>query len=168
MSDLEIIAAIEKYARAYAELQRLQDTVDSLPPGDQKTGCIGEYYAYRYLSHRHPDARLTYGSHSEKGWDIAIASGRTETKIQVKTVSAFSRTRTISPIHRGWQELLVIYLNRAFYPEGFWIIADVEIFRSSSKLESRKCPDPINPKTGSRDIPFGTNRVGELLEALNA
>lgn len=73
MSYSEITCAIKQYAEAYERLQELQETEPSIPEGDQKTGSIGEFYAYRYLSIAFPDYELTYGSHSEKGWDIHIS-----------------------------------------------------------------------------------------------
>ncbi len=166
MSNDMITKAIKEYAKAYEKLQRLQEEEPSFPEGDQKTGCVGEYYSYQYLSSLHPGSKLEYGSHSEKGWDIKIS--KCGTKVQVKTVSAYSKTRTISPIHRGWDILHLIYLNRALQPEGFWIITDNKIFGASEALKNRRCRLPSNPNTGSADIPFGENRVSELLGAINA
>lgn len=167
MSDKEIVAAIHKYAVAYAELQNLQDTVDSIPKGDQKTGCIGEYYVYRYLQHALPNVVLASGSHSEKGWDIAVRRQGAVVKVQVKTVSAFSSTRTISPIHKGWDQLFLLYLDRDLAPEGFWVIKDQSIFRNQDCLKSKRCPNPNKPRTGSSGIPFGPNRVEEMKAALS-
>ncbi|MEK2206221.1 hypothetical protein WOB83_08840, partial [Vibrio parahaemolyticus] len=128
-------------------------------------GGIGEFYAYRYLSIAFPDYELTYGSHSEKGWDIHISG--VDLKVQVKTVSAYSKTRTISPLHKGWDILHIIYVNKALQPEGFWIIEDNSFFGNKSLLTSKKCRHPSNPNLlGSKDIPFGKNRIDELLQAL--
>lgn len=168
MSDKEIIDAIKAYADAYNRLQLLQEATHSIPEGDQKTGCIGEYYAYKYIESLHPESKLKYGSHSEKGWDISIIENNSERKIQVKTVSAYSKTRTISPIHKGWDELYQIYLNKALYPEGFWVITETNIFGTKEHLNSKKCPLPNNPNTGSKEIPFGNNLISELLRVLNA
>ncbi len=166
MSNDLIKEAIGEYAKAYEKLQLLQEKVPSIPEGDQKTGCIGEYYSYRYLSNIHSSLSLEYGSHSEKGWDIKIVNSGV--KVQVKTVSAYSKTRTISPIHRGWDILHIIYLNKALEPEGFWVIADNNIFGSAESLKSKKCKHPDNPNTGSHCIPFGENKISELVSAINA
>ena len=166
MDNNNITAAISEYAKAYETLQHLQETVASIPGGDQKTGCIGEYYSYRYLQHLHPDSLLEYGSHSEKGWDIEIKESGL--RVQVKTVSAYSKTRTISPIHKGWDILHIIYLNKSLQPEGIWAITNSDIFGDKSVLKSKKCKLPNNPKTGSSDIPFGKNLINELAEALNS
>lgn len=158
----QIRRAIDAYAKAYGELQALQDSDPSIPGGDQKTGAIGEYYVYRYLAVIHGEDNLAYGSHSEKGWDIEIRAGDKSKKIQVKTVSAFSKTRTISPIHCGWDELHIVYLSRSLYPLGYWQITDRSIVPIGKQLRSRKCAHPDRVGTGSKDLPFGPNLV-ELL-----
>ncbi|WP_283131436.1 hypothetical protein [Enterovibrio norvegicus] len=165
MSHFEIRCAIKQYAEAYERLQKLQEAEPSIPEGDQKTGSIGEFYAYLYLSNTFPDSELTYGTHSEKGWDIHVSGA--DLKVQVKTVSAYSKTRTISPLHRDWDVLLIIFVNKALQPEGFWVIEDNHFFGDKSLLTSKKCRHPTNPKQlGSKDIPFGENRIEELLQAL--
>ena len=162
----EIKKSIRNYAKAYSELQHWQDNHHAIPGGDQKTGSIGEYYAYLYLSSTYPGATLTYGSHSQKGWDIDVVRNGVSTKIQVKAVSKYSKTRTISPIHKGWDLLYLIYLDLNLYPKGFWIIEDKSIFGDSDILKSRKCPDPDKSGTGSRGIPFGGNVIDRLINAV--
>ena len=164
----QIKAAIDEYAKAYQAIQHFQETSCLIPEGDQKTGCIGEFYVCLYLRHKYPDATLTFGSISEKGWDIIVeSSGRPPFKAQVKTVSAYSKSRTISPIHYGWDKLYIIFVDRLFEPRGFWIINSNNIVRGGEKLENKKCRDPNNPsRRGSDGIPFGENRVSELREAL--
>lgn len=165
MSHSDIQDAISKYAEAYDLLQKLQDNSPWIPGGDQKTGCIGEYYAFVYLLTKYDENLLSFGNHSEKGWDIKVATKPTR-KIQVKTVSAFSKTRTISPIHYGWDELYILYLNRRLVPEGFWIIQDNRIFGNKPKIEGAKCQLPGKSHTGSAIIPFGKNLVEKLRLAI--
>lgn len=157
---------IRNYADAYAELQKLQDSEPSLPGGDQKTGCIGEYYAYLYLKSLHGESNLQYGGHSEKGWDIEVSTNP-PIRVQVKTVSAFSKTRTISPIHKGWDHLFIVYLNKQLFPEGFWIIETNDIFGDSDHLASMKCCHPSKPSTGSSRLPFGENHLSKMLMAIS-
>ena len=163
-----IRSAINAYAKAYGDLQHLQESDRSIPTGDQKTGVIGEYYVYRHLSLLHGEENLSYGSHSEKGWDIEIQSGSKRTRVQVKTVSAFSTTRTISPIHSGWDELHLVYLSRQLYPLGYWKIGDRSIVPEGAQLKSRKCALPDKPRTGSKDLVFGDNLVKLLTDCLDA
>ena len=162
-STSEIKKAIEAYALAYGTLQEWQEKSPLIPIGDQKTGCIGEFYVYLYLTEKYPEATLTYGGHSEKGWDLLISSSdKPEVKIQVKTVSAYSATRSLSPIHPGWDEIHVVYLNRMFQPEGFWIVRASSMRNITNTLKGKKCPAPGRIGTGSMGIPFGENLVDDL------
>ena len=158
--------SIEQYASAYENLQWQQDNSGLIPQGDQKTGCIGEFYAFLYLIKNYPSSKITYAGHSNKGWDIEVDSESINLKLQVKTVSAYSATRAISPIHKGWDQLLIIYLGKDLKPLGFWQICDPLIVGDNSCLKGRKCKDPNNLNTGSKDIPFGKNRVEELKNAI--
>ena len=166
MSSEDIIKSIGKYAQAYEELQNWQDSSALIPKGDQKTGCIGEFYAYIYLKNKYPVCEIIYGGHSEKGWDIKVKSNNFSERIQVKTVSEYSTTRVISPIHHGWNQLFIIYLDRGFKPQGFWIIDDISIAPQNKVLKNRKCMRPGNNNSGSKDIPFGQNRVAEIISAV--
>jgi hypothetical protein len=164
----EIFAAIRSYANAYSQLQDVQERSPLIPKGDQKTGCIGEFYSYLHLSRLHADATLTYGNHSTKGWDVHVKSDAHDFRIQIKTVSEYSETRTISPIHHGWDELWVIYLDRSFVPRGYWVITDRTVVAENEVRKGCKCPLPSNPRSGSPSIPFGANRIDELNATLNA
>jgi hypothetical protein len=166
MSAKEIQRAIESYALAYEELQSWQEKSDMIPIGDQKTGCIGEFYAYLYLMEKYPDSELTFAGHSQKGWDIEVKSKGFSGRIQVKTVSAYSTTRTISPIHYGWNQLFIIYLGKDFKPRGFWIIRDVSTVKKGEVLKSRKCKAPGKSNSGSKDIPLGQNQVNEITKSI--
>lgn len=168
MSHNKIKHAIKNYAKAYRSLQYWQDNHHAIPGGDQKTGSIGEYYAYLYLSIIYPKATLTYGGHSEKGWDINVVVNDVSTKVQVKTVSKYSKTRTISPIHKGWDLLYLIYVDLDMWPNGFWVIDDKSIFGDFDSLKSKKCPNPEKIGTGSNGIPFGENIVDSLIDAIAA
>lgn len=165
MSHSDLQDAIAQYADAYHRLQRLQRSLQCIPGGDQKTGCIGEYYAYAYLLSRYAEEELTFGSHSEKGWDIQVERSPSW-RIQVKTVSAFSKTRALSPIHDGWDQLFIVYLNKQLKPKGFWVIEDTSIVERGGRLASAKCRRPGNDKSGSRAIPFGPNRITEMAAAI--
>lgn len=163
-----IFAAIRSYALSYSQLQDIQERSPLIPKGDQKTGCIGEFYGYLHLHRLHPDATLAYGRHSEKGWDVHVKSMTVDFRVQIKTVSEYSETRTISPIHHGWDELWLIYVDRAFVPCGFWVITDRTIVAEKEVRKGCKCPSPTNPRSGSPSIPFGENRIDELMTTLNA
>ena len=61
---------------------------------------------------------LKYGTGSEKSWDIKDENN----KYQVKTVSAYSKTQRISPIHKGWDYLYLIHLTKEFLPDKVLLI----------------------------------------------
>jgi len=163
----EIQLAIAAYAEAYARLQELQEKSKLIPKGDQKTGCIGEFYAYLYIRARFPQREVFYGGHNEKGWDIKVRLADGSKRFQVKTVSAYADARRISPIHPGWNELFLIYLDKDFKPIGFWIVAGNSIVAEGNVLKSCVCRKPGNPSTGSGIIPFSENRVAQLIEAVD-
>lgn len=113
---------IKRYAAIYYEFETFQKKSKIMPTnGDQKTGVIGEMYIYQYLKHLYPTDKVSFGTTSQKGWDIQV--GR-NIYVQVKTVSAHSNYRTISPIHEGWTELFLVSLDKDFRPNGIWKIND--------------------------------------------
>ena len=162
----DIVAVIEEYAGAYAKLQRCQEESYLLPEGDQKTGSIGEFYARLYLQDVYSDASMRWGRLCEKGWDIEVTVNDQRKRVQVKTVSAYSRTRIISPVHCGWDELFLVYLGRDLRPEGFWIIEDNSIVLEGEVLRNLKCCTPDGSCAASRLLSVGDNRIRELQEAI--
>lgn len=164
----EILQSVKRYAEAYADIQSIQEESKLIPEGDQKTGCIGELYGYLYLAYTNPGATLTYGTHSEKGWDIDCKTETRSMLVQIKTVSAYSKTRTISPIHHGWDQLFILYLDRNLAPAGFWIITDRSIVADGEVRKGCKCRNPESVASGSPNLPFGDNRIEELLTAIVA
>ena len=153
--------AISEYAAAYRRLEDLQRQGGPLQIGDQKTGVIGEYYVYRYLQRKYPSASLRYGTHSEKGWDIEVSEDRKKVQFQVKTVSAYSRTRGLSPIHSGNYFLYVVSLNAEFCPDGFWLVRLAE-YGDGTVMSGVKCPRPGVCGHISRGIRFGECLLPEL------
>ena len=122
------IDVVKKYAEAYKDLEHLQKDpdFDFIPEiGDQKTGIIGESFIYEYLKRQgHP--HLEFGNHSQKGWDIKYPFGMAPNGVvlvQVKTVSAFSKTKVISDIHFApdYCELYLVSLNEDLIPDNIWM-----------------------------------------------
>ena len=158
----DIIAAIRDYATAYNRFQAFQNShPDQLPLGDQKTGVIGEFYAMKYARFAYPHCNIIFAAPTES-WDIEV-SGDQNLKIQVKTVSEYSRTRIISPIFPGWDHLYLLALDQAFLPTGFWTVTTSDIFGGEPALRSKIMRAPAKPTSGSSSIPFGNNRIEELL-----
>jgi hypothetical protein len=118
---------VKQYAEVYKHFEDIQKdkAFDFVPEtGDQKTGLIGEAFIYEYLKRQgFPD--IEFGGPSQVGWDIRYPFDLAlnhEVLVQVKTVSAYSKTKTISPIHLvpGYCELFLVSLNKQFIPNNIW------------------------------------------------
>ncbi len=164
----EIFEAIKKYAEAYDLLEGLQGKRDDLlPVGDQKTGVIGEFYGRLFAKRQYSDSEHRYGSPSQPAWDITIRrSGQGGHKIQIKTVSAYSKTNRVSIIHPGWHELYLLRLDKDFQPEGFWTLLASRVDWSSDKLKGSAMPRPHAPNSGSQSFSNATDKLDVLLSIL--
>jgi len=164
----EIFDTITQYADAYAALEKLQRSKDSLlPVGDQKTGVIAEFYGRLYAQQQYPEAVLVYGTPSERAWDIIVRrKNQTDHKIQVKSVSAYSETSRVSIIHPGWHELYLIRIDKMLWPEGFWVLLATDADWSSDKLKGRTMPKRGAAGSGSRSFTNAADKLPALLEVL--
>ena len=165
-TDLTPIAAgIRKYAAAYSELERLQNAYGIyLPNGDQKTGVIAEFYARLYASYIFPNATLCYGSTSEPGWDIKIkVPPRAVSLVQVKAVSAYSKTSRISPIHGGWDYLWLLRLDGKFWPEAFWELKAGQVAWSKQTMSHRTMPTIGMNRQGSTEFAYAMDKSKEFI-----
>lgn len=179
----EILAAFKQYAVAYGLIESIQnpdaapqEVTRLLPTGDQKTGCIGEYWAMRFARKRFGQDKCRFGNHSQHGWDIAIQGSRT--RIQIKTVSEWSKSRALSPIHAQkerpekapddwapWTDLWLIHLNKDLFPTGFWQLKREHVdFGGRDKLAGLKIRRPANHSSGSECLTWPENTVGDLLD----
>ena len=163
----QILEAIRQYAEAYNQLEVIQKTMSGwLPIGDQKTGVIGEFYTEIYLESVYPNAEITFGNTSQQGWDLEVEAVPKCIRVQVKTVSEYSNTRRISPIHSGWDRLFLVYLDRKLFPAGFWEITDANIVPAHGALKHRTMPKPDDPSSGSMEFTSREDRLPELLQAI--
>ena len=161
----DVFRAIRLYASAYGRLEFLQRN-DMLPIGDQKTGVIAEFYAGIYAE-RH-FAKVEYGHSSQSAWDMKVSRtkmGKLEA-VQVKAVSDFSRTRRVSPIHPGWDQLWLVCLNTKLEPYAFKIIYAGEVEWTASTLNNRVMPGGEEQKAGSVEFQAAKNKTSELLSAI--
>jgi len=124
---IRFIEVVKKYAEAYRDFEEIQKApdFDFVPEtGDQKTGIIGEAFIFEYLKRQgHPN--LEFGHAAQKGWDIKYPFGLASNGVvlvQVKTVSAFSKTKAISDIHFApdYCELYLVSLNEDLIPDNIW------------------------------------------------
>lgn len=160
--------AIQKYAGAYQSLEALQQKhVKLLQKGDQKTGVIGEFYSLLFLKNEYPKANIEYAKSGQKGWDLRVVEkGKTDLRVQVKTVSEYSKTRRISPIHKGWDDLFLLFVDKRLSPSGFWSVPKKFLKISGDSLKNRVMPIPKNDKTGSEVFNGKIDRLPEMLKAL--
>jgi len=163
----DMLLTISEYAAVYRKLELLQrDQRTFIQVGDQKTGVFGEFYAYLFTKEKYKDKSIILAQPSEKAWDIKVTDKNTDIKIQVKTVSAYSMTRTISPIHKGWDVLYLISLDESFLPNGFWIHTDKSIMNNISELKGKKMQNPYKSVNEQSALDFKENKVGELLAVI--
>lgn len=166
----EIFETIEEYAAVYDKLEKLQHARTSLlPKGDQKTGVIAEFYARLYAESVHPGAELVFGSPSEHVWDIIIRrDSMPDHKIQVKAVSAHSKTSRVSVIHPGWHELYLIRLDKKLHPIGFWTLGSPGAPWSTEKLEGATMPKRGKNGSGSKVFGNAQDKYDDLKKVLSA
>jgi len=171
MIERQIIKGIKAYAKAYGRFQELQDKNPGfLAVGDQKTGVIGEFFGLLYARSHHKHAKVEYAAPNQTGWDIEVSGNESgpDLKIQVKTVSAFSKTRVITPLFPGWDHLYLMFVGRDFMPQGFWNVVDSNsIFQGRDSLTGLKMRKPDNAQSGSSAIPWGENHVDSLLKVID-
>ena len=162
-----ILDAIARYARAYEGLEELQDRIH-LSVGDQKTGVIGEFYGKLYAQTKYPTAKVTYARPSTTSHDLVVKRrGRRPQKIQVKTVSEFSETKRLSPLHPGWDELYLMRLDRKLKPVGFWVIErDHREEWMKKPLKHRTMPEHDQSRSGSVEFRGRASKLAELNVAL--
>ena len=163
-----IEAAFDEYVKAYANLETLQKNSNLLPGGDQKTGVVGEYYALLFALGTFKAASITLMPNSQKAMDIKVGQEPNPTRIQVKTISAFSKTGKISSIkERGWELLYILHFDELFQPNGFWVVTPQDIHESatSKHLNEVYGPRPDKPRTAGK-INFHENRLEELLAGI--
>lgn len=180
---MKIPELIKNYALVYEEFEKLQAT-SALPGGDQKTGVIAEYYAKLYIESAFTNGKeIGYAPHG-KEYDLLYFDGSEEVKVQVKAVSAHSKTRTISPIkllnkdtkELNFHKLYLIALDNDFRPCGFWINdADKLAKKASGKkkwwlidgaLMQGEKPDETWVNGTVKYLDFNSNLIVELQKAI--
>jgi hypothetical protein len=123
----EITVLIKRYANVYKKFESFQKGNNSLlPSGDQKTGVIAEYYAKCYIEKTH--SVIAEYAVSGESCDLRYKLNNKEFKIQVKAVSAHSKTRIMAPLNlemidsnQPFDFLYLISLDENFIPDAFYI-----------------------------------------------
>ena len=81
-------------------------------------------------------------------------------------MSEYSKTRRVSPIHKGWDDLFLLFVDKQRFPIGFWIVSKKILIISGYSLKNRVMPKPGKDKTGSEVFKGKIDRLSEMLEAL--
>lgn len=177
----EIQQLIKNYAKVYSQFEKFQgdNKTSILPIGDQKTGVIGEYYAKKYIENRFNDKTITYEKHGEE-YDLAYKNEKgKKIKVQVKVVSAHSKTRTISTLKLKGKDgralfdfLYLISLDSDFKPCGFWINSYKDIFKRAGrkvKIDGTVMEgfNGLKHLNGSKHYTFSNDLVNELIIAID-
>lgn len=139
-SEEDLLKAIKAYGEAYKRLEEFQpeskpkkDSVDEsawlqcskkalIPRGDQKSGCIGEFYARLYLKDAYKGCEVNFGGHSQEGWDIEVGTD-IKKRFQVKTLTRYSKTNRVGKLKKGngWNKLILVFLDYDFSLTGFYV-----------------------------------------------
>lgn len=170
----EIKDLIKQYALVYKKFENIQSANNTLlPGGDQKTGVIAEYYAKCFIENN-LGFEAEYAKSGES-FDLKYQSECEEIKVQVKAVSAYSKTRTIAPLNLNegaFDFLYLISLDENFAPNGFYINtyqnlknkADGKLKIQGSILKGTTINGLIKP--GSTIYDFTDDRIVELKKAI--
>src|SRR5690554_1860078 len=173
---------IQKYAEIYQRFEDFQKT-DLLPSGDQKTGVIGEYYAHCYYQSK-PGVKSVEYAKSGEAFDLLLTlESSAEKRIQVKCVSAHSKSRRIAPINinddkkKPFDEIMFLDLDLNFKPIGMYINSFEELKKSVTANTNQTIRvvgatmkgsygETGKITKGSEIINWSENRVGELNDVL--
>ncbi|EGQ7810935.1 hypothetical protein I6Y99_005004 [Vibrio parahaemolyticus] len=112
----KLYEAIDGYADAYLKLWKaVQTESNHFPCGTISSGLIAEFYAKKYLEQKYPNAQIVFGSANEKSWDIKVTEQGKDILIQVKSTSGYSKSRKLSALKKGFDQLIVITLACDFF-----------------------------------------------------
>ncbi|MEO9851887.1 MAG: hypothetical protein ABJE80_22805 [Reichenbachiella sp.] len=177
--DNKVKDIIRRYSEVYRDFESIQNSSKKLlPTGDQKTGVIAEYYAKCYIEHIYQ----VIAEYAKPGafYDISYKTKKGRLiRVQVKGVSAYSKTRTIAPLNirskkktGAFDELFLIDLGLDFLPIAFYINTFDQIIQQLKDTKRKrvlgsKMKDLNSQKSkGSRIYDFSNNKVLDLIQAL--
>ncbi|WP_298941385.1 hypothetical protein [uncultured Psychromonas sp.] len=166
MSEIEI--SLEKYVQGYNSLwNQVNKNNSEFPKGSVSIGTIGEYYAKKYLEEKYADSIVEYGRANEKSWDIKVKNGDSQVLFQVKSTSVFNSSRTLSKLNRGFDQLIVINLDRDFFPFQAYLFETVDHLFANTKSPALITPNPDNVRqTGSLAFKQAKNIHNDFFEIL--
>lgn len=178
----KLIQLFKDYSKVYTKFEEFQKE-NILPNGDQKTGVIAEYYAKIYIEKiiLKGNKKIRY-SNPGSCFDLSYFDNNgQEIKVQVKAVSAYSKTRIIAPLNLSENAFDILYLfdlDKYFMPINFYIntFKDIiQIVNSENKKDKTRIIGSTlrginyeNKKiNGSKYYNIDINYIKDLKLALN-
>ncbi|GAB3535728.1 MULTISPECIES: hypothetical protein [Vibrionaceae] len=169
----KIYSAIDDYANSYLKLWRIvQEENAHFPTCSISSGSIAEFYAKKYLEEKYPNSHISFGASNEKAWDIKVITESEEVVLfQVKSTSDYSKSRKLSPLTKGFDQLIVITLACDFFPCQAFLFTDPKVLFKNGSMPSLTVPNPDNKKQpGSKVFKSAINIhdefFGNLADAL--
>ena len=84
---------------------------------------------------------ISFGGATEKGWDIQVSNEDGQIVLfQVKSITRYSRNRSLSRLVRGFDQLIVLTLDYDFFPMQVFLFEDSSVFFGESKQASYTVP----------------------------
>jgi len=165
----DIDKALDAYGKGYELLwEQVQKNPEQFPSCSLTTGIIAEYFAKKYLEEKYSDCSVVFGSSTEKAWDIMVRdeNGK-DVLFQVKSTSRYSKSRSVSPLVKGFDQLIVITLDYDFFPLQAFLFEDSALFFGKTKVKSLTVPC-VDDKTrkGSKIFSQANNIHEEFFENL--
>lgn len=166
----EIDKALNAYTNGYHSLwKQVQANPTEFPSGAITSGTIAEYYAKKYLEKKYDGYDVSFGSPNEKSWDIRVSRPHDQDiiRFQIKSISRHSKSRKLSPLVRGFDQLIVITLDYDFFPLQAFLFDDQSVLFGKDRITVLTVPstDSKNQK-GSKLFSRARNIHEEFFEHL--
>lgn len=138
----DIDKALDAFGNAYELLwEQVQANPEQFPSCALTSGTIAEYFAKKYLEEKYIDCLVVFGSSTEKAWDIKVCkkNGK-DILFQVKSTSRYSKSRLLSPLVKGFDQLIVITLDYDFFPLQAFLFENASIFFGEKIINTLTVP----------------------------
>lgn len=165
----EIDRALDAYGKACQSLwEQVHANPTAFPSGAVTSGTIAEYYAKKYLEMKYDDHDISFGNSNGKSWDIRVSrSYDKDILFQVKSISRYNKSRKLSPLVKGFDQLIVITLDYDYFPLQAFLFDDPSVLFGKDKVTALTVPstDSKNQK-GSKLFSRARNIHEEFFEHL--
>lgn len=150
----KIYTAIDDYAKSYLQLWRIiREENNHFPTCSISSGSIAEFYAKIYLEEKYPNSDVVFGASNEKAWDIKVTTEfEDEILFQVKSTSDYSKSRKVSPLTKGFDQLIVITLACDFFPCQAFLFTDPKVLFKNSSMPNLTVPNPDNKRQRGSEV----------------